>query len=85
MDGQRLAEFRRKCALNGDILRNLVTSVDDRLVDALVTHAESGGRSTAAPAATEEVADKESSKKASATQANVLTEASADDDAASDD
>ena len=74
MDGQKMDDFRRKCSLNGDILRNLVISVDDRLVDALVKHAEGGGRSTAPPAVTEGGDDKDTSKKTSPAPANDLSD-----------
>lgn len=42
MDGDRQTEMARACKLNDNILRNLVLKVDDRLVDALVSHAQAG-------------------------------------------
>ncbi len=39
MDSLRQPELTRACQLNDAILRNLVLSVDERLVDALVAHA----------------------------------------------
>ena len=38
MDGSRLVEFNRTCKLDDKILRFLVTKVDPRLVDTLVSH-----------------------------------------------
>lgn len=38
MDGSRLVEFNRACQLDDKILRFLVTKVDPRLVDTLVSH-----------------------------------------------
>lgn len=38
MDGSRLVEFNRTCQLDDRILRFLVTKVDPRLVDTLVSH-----------------------------------------------
>jgi small subunit ribosomal protein S6 len=43
MDSNRQKDFLRQCQLNDNILRNLVLTVDNRLVDALVQHALSGG------------------------------------------
>jgi small subunit ribosomal protein S6 len=39
-DSTKLAEFRRACQLNDDILRSLVLKIDPRLIDALVAHAK---------------------------------------------
>ena len=39
MDGARLKEFNRACQLNDTVLRQLVLKVDERLADALVSHA----------------------------------------------
>jgi small subunit ribosomal protein S6 len=39
MDSLRQPDLTRACQLNDSILRNLVLSVDERLVDALVAHA----------------------------------------------
>ena len=49
LESRSLAEFNRECSLNESILRSLVLRVDDRIVDALVSHAISGA--TAKPAA----------------------------------
>ena len=39
LDTQKQDELNRMCQLNDNILRNLVLSVDDRLVETLVAHA----------------------------------------------
>ena len=44
IDSQKLVEINRQFKLNDTVLRNLVLSVDDRLVDALVSHAAQGGK-----------------------------------------
>jgi small subunit ribosomal protein S6 len=49
LDSNRLTEFNRQCRLNENILRNLTLSVEPRLVDVLVAHAQ--GVRQAAPAA----------------------------------
>jgi small subunit ribosomal protein S6 len=41
LDRQQLAEVRRQCAINENILRVLFLKVDPRIVDALVSHAKS--------------------------------------------
>jgi small subunit ribosomal protein S6 len=41
LDSQQLAEIRRQCAINENILRVLFLKVDPRIVDALVAHARS--------------------------------------------
>ena len=40
LDSSRLSEFNRQCRLNENILRNLTLSVEPRLVDVLVAHAQ---------------------------------------------
>ena len=40
MDSRRLAEFRRACQLNEDILRNLIIKIDPRLIETVVEHAK---------------------------------------------
>ena len=49
LDSSRLAEIERECQLNESILRKLFLKVDPRIVDTLVTHAQT----TVAPAARE--------------------------------
>lgn len=39
METTRLAEFRRACQLNDDILRNLIVRIDARLIETVVAHA----------------------------------------------
>jgi len=41
LDSERLAELRRQCQITDDILRMLFLKVDPRIVDALVSHAQS--------------------------------------------
>ena len=43
MDTNRVAELNRAAQLNGDILRNMLMSVDARLAGPLVQHATTGG------------------------------------------
>jgi len=50
LENSKLGELRRAAQHNNDILRDLVLSVDDRLVEALVSHASSDGKSEPAPA-----------------------------------
>jgi small subunit ribosomal protein S6 len=57
LDSSKLVEFNREIRINEAILRSLTLRVEPRLVDALVEHAQGGGRArpaegTAAPAAT---------------------------------
>ncbi len=54
LDRSKLGELRRAAQLNNDVLRDLILTVEPRLVDALVEHAKTGGKSaeTAAVAAT---------------------------------
>jgi small subunit ribosomal protein S6 len=53
LDSARLTEFNRQCRLNENILRNLTLSVDPRLVELLVAHAQGVKPApAAAPAAT---------------------------------
>ncbi len=40
MPGDKLTPFNRACQLNDQIMRVLVTKVDERLVDALVSHTQ---------------------------------------------
>lgn len=49
LESKSLVEFNRECSLNESILRSLVLRVDDRIVDALVSHATSAA--VAKPAA----------------------------------
>jgi small subunit ribosomal protein S6 len=43
LDSRSLSELNRECRLNESILRSLVLKVDDRIVDALVSHAQATG------------------------------------------
>jgi small subunit ribosomal protein S6 len=54
LDSRTLVDFNRECALNESILRSLVLKVDERIVEALVSHATSAA--TAKPAAPKPVA-----------------------------
>ena len=47
LGSDKLATINRQFQLNEAVLRNLVLVVDDRLVDALVSHAVQGGRKDA--------------------------------------
>lgn len=47
LDGLKLDEFKREMRLNELILRELTLKVDARLVETLVEHAKTGGRSRA--------------------------------------
>jgi len=49
LDSSRLAKIERECQLNESILRKLFLKVEPRIVDTLVTHAQTAG----APAARE--------------------------------
>ncbi len=49
LDGTRMKELTRAASLNNDILREMVLAVEPRLVDALVSHAKSGGKPAAEP------------------------------------
>ena len=49
MDSLKQPELTRACRLNENILRNMVIRIDDRLVDTLVRHAQSGGATSGAP------------------------------------
>jgi small subunit ribosomal protein S6 len=49
LDTQSLAEVRRHCAINDNILRVLFLKVDPRIVDALVAHAKSAVTLSTAP------------------------------------
>ena len=56
LDSAKQTDLNRACRLSDNIMRNLVLRVDDRLVDALVSHAAGTATAptkTAAPAATE--------------------------------
>lgn len=58
LDSARLSEFNRQCRLNENILRNLTLSVDPRLVELLVAHAQGvKPPATTAPAASSESAE----------------------------
>jgi len=50
MDGSRVKELTRAGQLNNDVVREMILAVEPRLVDALVTHAKSGGKPAEAPA-----------------------------------
>lgn len=43
LDGGQLIAFERECQLSESILRSLTLKVDPRIVDALVSHAQSAG------------------------------------------
>jgi len=43
LDSRSLVEFNHECRLNESILRSLVLKVDERIVEALVSHAQSSG------------------------------------------
>jgi small subunit ribosomal protein S6 len=43
LDAGQLAEIRRQCAINENILRVLFLKVDPRIVDTLVAHAKTAG------------------------------------------
>ena len=55
LDSEQLAELRRQCQINENLLRGLCLKVDPRIVDALVEHARSapvitgGGEEEAPP------------------------------------
>ena len=42
LDSNRVAELNRAAQLNGDIMRNMLVTVDPRLADPLVQHAKTG-------------------------------------------
>jgi len=46
LDSRSLAEFNRECRLNESILRSLVLKVDERIVEALVSHALAAGEAS---------------------------------------
>jgi small subunit ribosomal protein S6 len=56
LESKTLAELNRELSLNESILRSLVLKVDERIVDALVSHAVSGGVAKPAPRAEAPVA-----------------------------
>ena len=56
MEGARLKELTRAAQLNKDVMRELVLAVEPRLVDALVSHAQSGGKPAEAPKETKAAA-----------------------------
>jgi small subunit ribosomal protein S6 len=43
LDSRLLADFNRECRLNESIIRSLVLKVDERIVEALVSHALAAG------------------------------------------
>ena len=47
LDSSRLAEIERECKLNESILRKLFLKVEPRIVDTLVTHAQTAGAAAA--------------------------------------
>ena len=59
-DSQKLGEFNRLCQLNETILRHMAVKIDERLVDAFVSHAR--GEKPSEPPATETRSDPSSSK-----------------------
>lgn len=61
-DSSKLAEFRRACQLNDDILRSIVLKIDPRLIEALVAHAK--GEAVRAPEGAAEAEGAESSEEA---------------------
>ncbi|REK17202.1 MAG: 30S ribosomal protein S6 [Planctomycetota bacterium] len=44
LDSSKLVELNRKCKLSDSILRTLFLKIDPRIVEALVSHARSGGK-----------------------------------------
>lgn len=42
LDGSKLAELRRQCYLDSNILRVMILRIDERIADRLVEHARSG-------------------------------------------
>jgi small subunit ribosomal protein S6 len=40
MEAGKLAQFRRACQLNEDVLRSLIVKIDPRLIEAVVAHAK---------------------------------------------
>jgi len=46
METRSLTEFNRECRLNESILRSLVLKVDERIVEALVSHALNAGEAS---------------------------------------
>ena len=56
IDSRKQKELLREYRLNEAILRNLILSVDDRLVETLVQHATAGSASAARPAPETEAA-----------------------------
>ena len=71
IDGSRIKELTRAAQLNNDVMREMILAVEPRLVDALVSHAKSGGKAAEpkpaakpaeAAAATESAAPAEESK-----------------------
>lgn len=48
LDASKLADIRRQCQLNEDVLRVLFLKVDPRIVDAMVAHAQAGPSYTSA-------------------------------------
>ena len=71
MDGARMKELTRAAQLNNDVMRDMVLAVEPRLVDALVSHAKSGGK----PAAEAKPAAKEAPTKPAAAQGKPAAEA----------
>lgn len=49
IDGPKLAAVIRQCEISDDILRHLFVKIDERLVDALVSHAMGLGEKPSAP------------------------------------
>ena len=64
--GEQLANIRRQCQLNENILRVLLLKVDPRIVDALVAHAQSGQPGAADKGAPLEAVAEEGTRKGDA-------------------
>jgi small subunit ribosomal protein S6 len=58
LDSSQLVNIRRQCQLNENVLRMLFLKVDPRIVDALVTHAQTATFVPATEAAAEDAAQK---------------------------
>ncbi|MCA9101310.1 MAG: 30S ribosomal protein S6 [Pirellulales bacterium] len=90
LPGEKVADLNRQCQLNDNVLRNLVLKVDERIVEALVAHANSGSTSGAHPGVDPEDAMTDDEKIAAAAAAAVAAGATSqppsfDDDDSDDD
>jgi len=72
VQGQKLGGIHRQCELNDAILRVLILKVDPRIVDTLVSHAQTETGKADAPAA-KEPAGKAQTKPSSATTGSTAT------------